>query len=332
MNATPLNIGGTCTGVTTTAVAGGNSFNVTGGSIPGGSPGSCTITVAVTSAANGAYPNTTSGATTMQFATVGAPSNTATLTVSETPPTIAKSFSPATIQTNGTSILTLVIGNPNAAATLTGVAVTDTFPANLVNCNPANSARICTAGSSATVTGGTNGGNTIGLTAGSILAGGSCTLTVNVTSAANSTYTNATGNVTSTNGGGGGTAAASLIVQTGLVPPVVSKEFVDDELGVNGVSTLTFTIRNPNNATLFNVAFTDTYPAGLNNAATPNVTTDCNFLTNTGASITGGIAGENTIGLSGMTGNNGSPNDIPANTTCTLSVQVTREALNKSLL
>jgi len=50
----------------------------------------------------------------MQFPTAGAPSNTATLTVSDEPPTITKSFSPATIQTNGNSILTLVIGNPNA--------------------------------------------------------------------------------------------------------------------------------------------------------------------------------------------------------------------------
>ena len=62
VNTTPLTVGGSCVGVTHTATAGGTSFSVTGGTIPGGSPGTCSITVQVTSSA-------------------GAPSNTATLTV-----------------------------------------------------------------------------------------------------------------------------------------------------------------------------------------------------------------------------------------------------------
>src|SRR4029450_10935583 len=36
VNTTPLMTGGSCTGVTHTATAGGNTFNVTGGSIPAG--------------------------------------------------------------------------------------------------------------------------------------------------------------------------------------------------------------------------------------------------------------------------------------------------------
>ena len=81
VNATPLTVGGTCTGVTHTATAGGATFNVTGGSIAGGAPGTCTITVQVTSSALGTYNNTSSGVLTAQTTTAGAASNTAALTV-----------------------------------------------------------------------------------------------------------------------------------------------------------------------------------------------------------------------------------------------------------
>lgn len=81
VNATPLTVGGTCAGVTHTAVAGGNTFNVTGGTIPGGVPGTCTITVRVTSGALGTYNNTTSGVLSAQTTTRGAASNTAALQV-----------------------------------------------------------------------------------------------------------------------------------------------------------------------------------------------------------------------------------------------------------
>lgn len=81
VNATPLTVGGTCAGVTHSAVAGGNTFNVTAGTIPGGAPGTCTITVQVTSAALGTYNNTSSGVLSAQTTTRGAASNTAALQV-----------------------------------------------------------------------------------------------------------------------------------------------------------------------------------------------------------------------------------------------------------
>ena len=81
VNATPLTVGGSCGGVVHTATAGGTTFNVTDGTIPGGAPGTCTLTVLVTSSAIGTYDNAASGVLTAQTSTVGAPSNTATLTV-----------------------------------------------------------------------------------------------------------------------------------------------------------------------------------------------------------------------------------------------------------
>lgn len=321
VNATPLTVGGTCAGVTHTAAAGGGSFNVTGGTIPGGAPGTCTITVQVTSTAFGTYNNTSSGVLTAQTTTTGPASNTATLTVANTTaPTIAKSFSPSTIQALGTSVLTLTISNPSATTTLTGVAVTDNYPLNLANRTTgpaANPAISCTAGSSGTVTGGSNGGSTIGMSGGTLLPGGNCVVTVNVTSALVAAYPNTTGAVTSTNGGTGGTASATLTVSAALQPPVISKAFSVSTMGVNEVATLTFTISNPNNLALNNITFNDTYPAGLVNAATPNVSSDCDNVAGGTAGTSGGTAGGNTIGLTGTA------NDRPANSTCTVSVNVT---------
>lgn len=322
VNATPPGAATTCGG-TVTAAAGGGSVALSNGSIP--ASGSCTVTVNVLSATVGSYNNTipAGGVTTTNGINSTAPASATLSVLNISPPAIAKSFSPATIQQDGTGILTLTISNPNAAATLTGVAVNDTYPGNLNNRNPSNAAVNCTAGSSATLTGGVNGGNSVGMTAGSILAGGSCTVTVEVTSGNNGTYNNTTGTVTATNSAAGGTASATLTVQAGRVPPVISKAFAPAQIPVNGVSTLTFSIRNPNDQTLFNVAFTDVYPLGLVTANPPNVSSDCDGVAGGTAGTIGGVAGGNTIGLDGTPGGGGSPNDMPANTSCTVTVQVT---------
>jgi uncharacterized repeat protein (TIGR01451 family) len=74
--------------------------------------------------------------------------------------------------------------------------------------------------------------------------------------------------VTSTNGGTGNTGTATLGVVV-VAPPSIAKAFSPNPIAVGGVSTLTFTITNPNAGTsLTGVAFTDTFPAGLQVAAT----------------------------------------------------------------
>ena len=106
VNASPLTVGGTCTGVTTTASAGGNTFNLTAGNIPASS--SCTITVLVTSSVIGSYNNTTTGVATTQTATRGPASNTATLTVAANSLSITKAQAvvcdPANFAGNGSTI------------------------------------------------------------------------------------------------------------------------------------------------------------------------------------------------------------------------------------
>ena len=70
----------------------------------------------------------------------------------------------------------------------------------------------------------------------------------------------------------GGTASASLTVTAAVVavPPTIAKAFAPLAILVNGTTTLTFTLNNPNAGTaLSGVGFTDTLPAGLV-VATPN--------------------------------------------------------------
>src|SRR6185312_4499319 len=93
------------------------------------------------------------------------------------------------------------------------------------------------------------------------------------TGAAAGGYTNTTGNVTSTNGGTGNTASAPLSVAT---PPSIVKAFGAATLPLNGTTTLTFSITNPNSTlALTGLAFTDNLPAGLVVAPTPGLTNTC---------------------------------------------------------
>lgn len=65
-----------------------------------------------------------------------------------------------------------------------------------------------------------------------------------------------------------------------VVPTVIGKAFSPNGVPLNGNSTLTFTITNPNNVavpntTLHGVQFTDTLPANVSVAANPNVSGSC---------------------------------------------------------
>ena len=99
-------------------------------------------------------------------------------------------------------------------------------------------------------------------------------------------------------------------------PPTISKAFGAANIPVNGSTTLTFTITNPNPATdLTNVSFNDNLPAGLiianPDSLTPDpVLGDCDPTGTTGV-ITPGVTN---ISLSG--------GQIPANATCTFSIDV----------
>jgi hypothetical protein len=93
-------------------------------------------------------------------------------------------------------------------------------------------------------------------------------------------------------------------------PPTIAKGFAPTSIGVNNTSTLTFTITNPNPAaSLTGIDFTDTYPAGLVNAASPSVSNNC------GGTVTA-AAGADSISLSAGSIATGT-------STCTITVTVT---------
>jgi uncharacterized repeat protein (TIGR01451 family) len=290
---TPNGLTGTCGAGTITATAGTNTISLSGGTIA--ASGSCTFSINVTGTAAGLQTNTTGNVTSTEGGTGG----TATASVKvEAPPSIAKVFAPSSIALNATTSLTFTITNPAANVDpLTGVAFTDTLPTGLTVANA--SATVC--GGTLTTTSPTG----IALTGATIAVSSQCQFSVTVTGAASGQFTNTTGSVTSTNGGTGNTASANLTVAT---PASITKAFGAAQIPLNGTTSLTFTIQNPNtNLALTGLAFTDNLPAGLV-VATPSA------LNNTCGGTATAVAGSGSISLSAGT--------LAASASCTVSVNV----------
>src|SRR5262249_61754162 len=70
--------------------------------------------------------------------------------------------------------------------------------------------------------------------------------------------------VSAANGGTRSTGSASITV---VAPPTIAKSFGAANIPLNGTTSLTFTVTNPNSTVnLTGVAFTDVLPAGLTTA------------------------------------------------------------------
>jgi hypothetical protein len=95
----------------------------------------------------------------------------------------------------------------------------------------------------------------------------------------------------------------------GYPPPTISKAFGAATIALNGITSLSFTIINPNSAIILTgVGFTDSLPSGLV-VATPNgLTGACG-----GGTITA-TAGSGSVSLSGAT--------LAGGTSCSFSVTV----------
>jgi len=226
------------------------------------------------------------------------------------PPTLAKSFSPNPIAVGGVSTLTFTLTN-SSGTTLTGASFTDNLPAWVQVASPPNLVNSC----GGTVSGATAGSTSLSLSGGTIPPGGSCTVSVNVTATSSGPHPNTSGfistNETGTNAGPGGSASATL---TALSPPLIDKVFSPDLIAAGGVSTLTFTIINPNqDNSLTGVAFSDTFPLGVVVASPPNAATS-----GCGSPSFAPVAGAGSISFSGGT--------IAAGGTCTVQVDVTATA------
>ncbi len=175
------------------------------------------------------------------------------------PPSIVKSFSAASVPLNSSVTLTFTITNPNGATDLTGVSFNDTFPSGLIIANPDSLTGTCDPGVI------TPSVTSINLVGGTILAGSSCTFSIDVLAIAGGTQVNTTDPVTSNEGGTGNTATASVDVP--LPDLAITKthvgNFTRGQLG-----DYTITVTNVGGATTTDpVTVTDTLPAGLNATA-----------------------------------------------------------------
>jgi CSLREA domain-containing protein len=300
----PSGISGT--GTVSCSIAGNTlSCTASGGTVVFANTSSFLVSFSATATAAGTYANP-SGICAVDPNNVIAETNETNNSCSDTvtvvgPPTITKAFGAPNVNVGGTTSLTFTISNPNATA-LSGVAFSDTLTTGLTVAATPAVTNTCAGTVSAIASGGT-----ISLTNGAIAAAGSCTISVNVTATTAGTKTNITGAVSSTNGGTGATSnTATLTVGT---PPTISKAFGASTVPLNGTTTLSFTITNPNTTTsLSGIAFSDTLPAGLQVGATPGATNTC-------AGTLSAAANSGTVSLTGGT--------IAAAGSCAISVNIT---------
>ena len=326
--------GGAVRTISTNPVAGATTPSWSSFSIPGGGSVSITYTVNVPVGATlGTYQNpgsvtyddptrTSAGQTVTPGGTYAgggtAPgSNYASASSTQedvsvwAPATVAKSFVPTSIVPGGTSVLSIVITNPNSVP-LNNAAFTDSYPAGLTNTAAANGI-ITGSGCFGAVTA-ANGGSSVALSGGVIPAGGSCTVSVNVTFAVAGNYTNTipagaltnSRNITTT------TPASATLNQAAIQAPAVTKTFAPSQIQQGANSTLSLTVVNGGTTNLTGIAFTDT----LTNmqVATPSV------MTNTCGGAVTAVAGSGSITLAGGT--------LNAGLTCTITVQVTSNTVS----
>ena len=227
---------------------------------------------------------------------------------------VNKSFTPNSVVAGQPSTLTILFLNPNATAAI-NTAVTDTLPAGVKVASPPAITNTCGLVSDVTAVAGSGSVSIANGTIPASAAGvaGQCQFTVNVVSSTVNTYLNdiPSGAVSSSQSSNLQATQATLVVST---PAAItgSKAFLPTNVhGGGAVSTLTITLTNPNPVALTNAAITDTLPATITIAGTPNAATTCGAGTATASSAATNPA---TIKLAAGT--------IPANGSCTIKVDV----------
>ena len=315
--AAPGMVSTTCSDAIITAPDGGGTITMTDGRL--GPNSSCTVTVNVTSSTPGLATNTT-GALSSSVTMSGAIA-TDDLTVDVSRPGFTKSFSPNPVLLGERSTLTFTIDNSLNASPIGSIDFTDILPVGMEIASPSNASTDCISPLQLTTLTAIPGSQTIILNAdgssiGSnfvLLAGETCTATVDVKATSTGTLENITNELTSTPNGfnplnSSGKATDELEVTRDDLH--IQKEFVDDPLNPGESGTLLFTITNfTRDQSATNISFTDNLgDAGgtlLGLAVSGSVTSDCGGTT----------SGTTTFSL-----NNGT---LAPEATCTIEVPIT---------
>jgi hypothetical protein len=222
------------------------------------------------------------------------------------PPTITKSFAPGAVALNGLTDVTFTLTNPNPVdwfSDLTNISFTDTLPAGLVvETGAVFGAPLCTG----TIT--ANAGiSSISLTNGTLAAGATCTIRVQLRATTAGTKINTTGAISAAESGPGGTASATLAVASTV--PSITKSFNPTSVVVGSTSVMTLTLTNPNVVDMTGVAFTDNF-AALGLVITSAAPTGTPLCTGTVTATTG----TSVVSLTGGT--------LAANSSCQIVVTV----------
>ena len=196
---------------------------------------------------------------------------------------------------------------------LTGVAFTDTLPANVVVATPANAATTCGGG----VLTASPGTGTVSLANATMAHDSSCTVTFDAiaspaTAFVDATRTNTIATVSNVQGALTTSFSATVRVQAGAQ---VAKAFSPSTISNGGVATLTLTLRNFNATPLTPLDITDALPAGMTIASPAAAATTC-----PGGAVTATPGGAS-LSLSG--GTLAAAPTGAGSTACTVSVNVT---------
>ena len=281
--ATPNGLTGGCAGATISAVPGSNLISLSGFNLA--PDAQCDVFIDLIGTAPGVLNNSAAA-----FSNEGGAGNPTVVAVTVVgSPALTASFGTASIPQAATTSLTYTLQSPNSTVALSGIAFTDTLPAGLAIATPNGLSGSC----SGTITA-TAGTNSVALSGATLPANGTCTFAVNVIGSTAGLKVNTTSTVSSVEGGVAAAATGTLDV---VAPPSLAQVFGPAVIGVNGVTSVGFTLTGPaaNSATLSGVGFSDSLPAGLV-VATPNgLANGCS-----GAVITAN-AGSGTITMSGGT-------------------------------
>ena len=265
------NIGGTCPGATAATAGGINITYPNGAVIPAGG---CTIKVDVTSSTPGGYLNTIAAGQLQTNAGNNPEPANATLGVDQpAAPSIAKSFTPTSIEKGGISRLRITLVNPNAAALTLSAALTDTLPTNVFVAAVPNIGGTCTPGAITA----TAGAGVVSYANAATIPSGGCSVEVDVTSNVAGSYTNtiAAGEL-KTNAGSNPTPTQAGLVVRASDEPTVLKVFSPTTINPGGTSKLTITLGNSNAAAAVLTAdLVDTLPGNVLVATPPAMGGSC---------------------------------------------------------
>lgn len=227
---------------------------------------------------------------------------TASITITPILPVFSKVFSPDAISVGGTSTLQFTINNNSSAVAATSLDFTDNLPAGLTVATTPNVSTTCTGGTITAVA----GSSTISYTGGSVSATSTCTLSVDITANTAATFTNVSGDLTSSSGNSG---TANDTVQAKAAS--FSKSFGTSNPQPGGSTSLSFTVTNSSASDILNgLAFTDdlnSVLSGLVVSSTLPVSNVC------GSGST--LSGSSILSLTG--------GSLAAGASCTFSVTLT---------